>query len=210
MATAHQEADIPAVSDFKQISIHFANSVVWRASEQPQEMLTEPDKLLRFARWAGIFNEGEVTYLRQEAADAPEEAEAALERAKVAREATYRVLLAVANHLPPSASDMSLLNEVIAEAQAQMHLAPTETDNGFEWRWKSETPRFDMARWAAARSLAELLTSEELKKVKSCPGEGCAFLFMDLSRNGKRRWCEMDLCGNRTKVKRFRQSHHGA
>jgi predicted RNA-binding Zn ribbon-like protein len=210
MATAHQQEHTPAVSDFKQIAIHFANSVVWRASEQPQEMLTEPDKLLRFARWAGIVNEGELAYLRQRAAATPGEAEAALERAKVAREATYRVLLAAANHLPPGASDISLLNDVIAEAQAQMHLAPTETGDRFEWRWKSGTPQFDMVRWAAARSLADLLTSEELKKVKSCPGEGCAFLFMDLSRNGKRRWCEMDLCGNRTKVKRFRQSHQGA
>ncbi|HEX8598738.1 MAG TPA: ABATE domain-containing protein [Chloroflexia bacterium] len=206
MATAHQGEQVPAVSDFKQISIHFANSVVWRAGERPQDTLTEPDKLLRFARWAGIFDEGELTYLRQQAAHASDEAEAALERAKVFREVTYRVLLAVANHLPPDPSDITLLNEVITDAQDQVHLAPSLTAGSFEWRWKSETPQFDMLRWAAARSLAELLTSEDLKKVKSCPGEGCAFLFMDLSRNGKRRWCEMDLCGNRNKVKRFRQN----
>lgn len=210
MTQAHQEERAPAVSDFKQIAIHFANSVVWRASEQPQDMLTEPDKLLRFAGWAGIFDDAEFTHLREFAAEHPEEAQEALGKAKVAREATYRVLLAVANHLPPDPSDLTLLNDAIAEAQAQVHLAPTATGDGFEWRWKQATPQLDMVRWAAARSLAELLISEELKKVKSCPGEGCAFLFMDLSRNGKRRWCEMDLCGNRNKVKRFRQSHQGA
>ena len=206
MATAHQEEQVPPVSDFKQICIHFANSVVWRASEHPQDMLDEPDKLLRFARWAGIFEEREVQYLRERAANAPQEAQAALEKALLAREAIYRVLFAVANQRPPDPADVTLLNDAVAEAQSQVRLVPTDT-GGFEWRWKSETPQFDMVLWAAARSVAELLTSGDLRKVKSCPGEGCAFLFMDLSRNGKRRWCEMDLCGNRNKVKRFRQGH---
>lgn len=206
MPTAHQE-QAPAVSDTKQLCIHFANSVVWRASDRPQDQLTGPDMLLRFARWAGIFDEEELSYLRLRIADNPEEAQAALDRAKNAREAIYRVLFAVANHLPATPSDLLLLNHVVDEAQDQVHLVPTGSDRSFDWRWKGRQPQFDMIMWSAARSAAELLTSEELKKVKSCPGEGCAFLFMDLSRNGKRRWCEMDLCGNRNKVKRFRQNH---
>ncbi|MDQ3929366.1 MAG: CGNR zinc finger domain-containing protein [Chloroflexota bacterium] len=209
MATADQKEAGSPLSDSKQISIHFANSMLWRASGQPQDLLTEPEKLLRFARMTGIFGEEEVAYLRERAAENPQEAQTALEAAKIVREATYRVLFDIANHQPPDLSDVTLLNHAIDEAQAQVHLAPSKSGDSFEWRWRSETPRFDMVRWAAARSLAALLTSEELKKVKSCPGEGCAYLFMDLSRNGKRRWCEMDVCGNRTKVKRFRQSRQG-
>jgi predicted RNA-binding Zn ribbon-like protein len=147
--------------------------------------------------------------MRQRAEASPVEAQAALERAKVVREAIYRLLFAVANHVPPAHDDITLLNDTVAEANSQVHLTPTERTGGFEWRWKSETPQFDMVLWAAARSAADLLTSEDLRKVKSCPGEGCAYLFMDLSRNGKRRWCEMDVCGNRNKVKRFRQNHQG-
>jgi predicted RNA-binding Zn ribbon-like protein len=207
MATVDQEQHISAVSDSRQICIHFANLVVWRASDRPVDQLTGVDMLLRFGRWAGILDEGEVAYLRQRAEESPEEAEAALERARAAREVIYRTLFALANHTSAAPADIALLNEVVAEAQAQVHLAPTVQAGRFEWRWKSEEPQFEMVLWAAARSAAELLTSEELNKVKSCPGEGCAYLFMDLSRNGKRRWCEMDVCGNRNKVKRFRQSH---
>jgi predicted RNA-binding Zn ribbon-like protein len=171
--------------------------------------LTDVDKLLRFARWAGILDEAAVAHLRRRVTTHPEEAQVSLDRAKVAREAIYRIIFAVANNLSPTPADVALLNDIVAEAQAQVHLAPTGKGTSFQWLWKSETPQFDMVLWTAARSAAELLTSGELKKVKSCPGEGCAFLFMDLSRNGKRRWCEMDLCGNRNKVKRFRQSHAG-
>jgi predicted RNA-binding Zn ribbon-like protein len=171
--------------------------------------LTDADKLLRFAKGAGILDEEVVAHLRQRVATHPEEAQAALDRAKVGREVIYRIIFAVANNLPPAPVDVALLNDIVAEAQAQVHLALVGTGTGFQWLWKSQTPQFDMVLWTAARAAAELLTSDELKKVKSCPGEGCAFLFMDLSRNGKRRWCEMDLCGNRNKVKRFRQSHAG-
>jgi predicted RNA-binding Zn ribbon-like protein len=171
--------------------------------------LTDADKLLRFAKWAGILDEEAIAHLRQRAAAHPEEAQAALDRAKVGREAIYRIIFAVANNHSPDPADVALLNDIVAEAQAQVHLTPTGAGTGFQWLWKSEAPQFDMVLWTAARSTAGLLTSGELKKVKSCPGEGCAFLFMDLSRNGKRRWCEMDLCGNRNKVKRFRQSHPG-
>jgi predicted RNA-binding Zn ribbon-like protein len=59
--------------------------------------------------------------------------------------------------------------------------------------------------WPIARSAAELLASEELARVRECPGELCDDLFLDASRNGARRWCKMEVCGNRAKVKRFRQ-----
>ncbi|HVF99204.1 MAG TPA: ABATE domain-containing protein, partial [Chloroflexia bacterium] len=176
MATAHEAQHTPAVSDTRQICIHFANLVVWRASEHPVDQLTGIDMLLRFARWAGIFDDEELEFVKQRAEENPAEAQAALERARVAREAIYRTLLASANHLQAAPPDIALLNDAVAEAQAQVHLAPTGEAGRYEWRWKSETPQFDMVLWAAARSAAELLTSEELKKVKSCPGEGCAYL----------------------------------
>lgn len=204
METSHHAEQATAVND-KQLCIHFVNSVVWRASEHPADHITGPDVLMRFARRAGVLNEEQVEHLRQHAADNPEEAQAALERAKDVREAIYRVLYAVANHLPADPSDVEMLNDMVTEAHDQLHLVPGEIGSAFEWRWKSAEPQFDMLLWSVARSAAELLTSDELKKLKTCPGEGCAFLFLDRSRNGKRRWCEMDLCGNRNKVKRFRQ-----
>jgi predicted RNA-binding Zn ribbon-like protein len=38
--------------------------------------------------------------------------------------------------------------------------------------------------------------------VKQCAGEGCGWLFLDTSRNHLRRWCTMDECGNRAKMRR--------
>jgi predicted RNA-binding Zn ribbon-like protein len=54
-------------------------------------------------------------------------------------------------------------------------------------------------------SAAELLTSTELARVRECGGENCGWMFLDNSRNHSRHWCDMQDCGNRAKVRRFRQ-----
>jgi predicted RNA-binding Zn ribbon-like protein len=38
--------------------------------------------------------------------------------------------------------------------------------------------------------------------VRVCAGEGCGWLFLDTSRNGRRIWCESGDCGNRERVRR--------
>ena len=41
-------------------------------------------------------------------------------------------------------------------------------------------------------------------RLRQCAGDNCALLFLDTSRPGKRRWCSMERCGNRNKVREFR------
>ena len=56
--------------------------------------------------------------------------------------------------------------------------------------------------WPVARSVAELLTSPNLGRVKVCGGEGCGWMFLDESRNASRRWCDSRNCGNRKRVRK--------
>ena len=58
--------------------------------------------------------------------------------------------------------------------------------------------------WPIIRSSADLLVSDELELVKICDNDECRWLFLDTSRNHRRRWCDMKVCGNRAKVRRFR------
>jgi predicted RNA-binding Zn ribbon-like protein len=54
------------------------------------------------------------------------------------------------------------------------------------------------------RSAVELLTSDAASRIGRCADEGCAWLFLDTTRSGTRRWCDMKSCGNRNTVRRFR------
>lgn len=56
-----------------------------------------------------------------------------------------------------------------------------------------------------AREAVELFASPAATRIRTCEGEGCALLFLDLSRSGARRWCSMSGCGNRAKARAFRE-----
>ena len=51
-------------------------------------------------------------------------------------------------------------------------------------------------------SAITILTQGDLSRIKQCQGEKCGWLFFDTSKNKSRRWCEMEICGNRAKQRR--------
>ena len=52
----------------------------------------------------------------------------------------------------------------------------------------------------------DLLTSDAITHVGCCADDTCLWLFLDTTRSRTRRWCDMKVCGNRNKVRRFRQA----
>ena len=60
-----------------------------------------------------------------------------------------------------------------------------------------------------ARDAIELFGGPGRGRIRTCEGEGCALLFLDLSRSGGRRWCSMSGCGNRAKARAFRERGRG-
>jgi len=71
------------------------------------------------------------------------------------------------------------------------------------------TTREDLLR-TLAESTAELLESAAADRLRRCDGEGCVLLFLDVSKAGRRRWCSMSGCGNRSKVRAHYQRHREA
>jgi predicted RNA-binding Zn ribbon-like protein len=57
-------------------------------------------------------------------------------------------------------------------------------------------------------SAADALVAGELGRVRRCGDPRCTRVFLDDTRNGRRRWCEMATCGNRAKAARWRDRHH--
>jgi predicted RNA-binding Zn ribbon-like protein len=61
-----------------------------------------------------------------------------------------------------------------------------------------------------ARDAVELLGSSDASRIRQCEGDGCAILYLDLSRSRARRWCSMVACGNRAKARAFRTRNLGS
>ncbi|NVO58680.1 CGNR zinc finger domain-containing protein [Rhodobacteraceae bacterium B1Z28] len=54
----------------------------------------------------------------------------------------------------------------------------------------------------AVSAMSLLNDARELKRVKMCPGSDCGWLFVDETKNARRKWCIMETCGNRAKAAR--------
>ena len=83
------------------------------------------------------------------------------------------------------------------------------TDDGgtFSIRW-DETDDPDRAWWPVAYAGLELLLHGPLDRIKGCGG--CRYLFIDETKNRSRRWCSMDDCGTREKMRTVRRAPGGA
>jgi predicted RNA-binding Zn ribbon-like protein len=56
-------------------------------------------------------------------------------------------------------------------------------------------------------AIAAAMADGSWTRLKACRSDTCQFAFIDTSRNRSRQWCDMAVCGNREKARRFRSSH---
>jgi|GEM_PF-1338920 len=65
-------------------------------------------------------------------------------------------------------------------------------------------PKQPIDLWAPILdAAADLLSEPETGRLRKC--EGCVLHFFDTSKKGSRRWCSMDLCGNKVKVAAYQR-----
>jgi predicted RNA-binding Zn ribbon-like protein len=57
---------------------------------------------------------------------------------------------------------------------------------------------------AIAIAIAEAATAGTWSRLKSCPGRLCGWAFYDRSASSGSRWCSMQLCGARAKMRAYR------
>ena len=66
------------------------------------------------------------------------------------------------------------------------------------------------ARSTLARDAIDLLGGPLGHRIRACAADDCGLLFVDASRPGRRRWCSMEWCGNRAKMRTRSGSRSGA
>ena len=182
------------------LCLDFANTADWHASDQPEERLNSYANLVAWAKGVGILTEGQAQQLASAVMNRSTEVADVLARAIDLREAIFRIFSAISMGTSPAEADLAILNEVLAAALGRLQLV--STPDGFGWEWNAGGDRLDQMLWPVAQSAADLLTSEELNRVGQCADDNCGWLFMDMSRNRSRRWCDMGDCGNRAKARR--------
>jgi predicted RNA-binding Zn ribbon-like protein len=181
--------------------LDFTNTAHGRGTESHTDHLFDYAALVAWSRHAGVLDCSHAEAILTHAERHPRAAETARRRAIELREALHRHFAALARGRRPDAGDLAEINQALAAAMPHARVAPAKA--GFQWAWDESEPSLDRMLWPIVRSAADLLTAEELPRVKQCAGCECGWLFLDLSKNGSRRWCEMEVCGSRAKARAY-------
>jgi predicted RNA-binding Zn ribbon-like protein len=174
-------------------ALDLVNTLDWRfRGAGPEELLESYGDLVRFTEQAKLLTPKQARDLRRSAG------EKTLLRSRELREALADVF-----YEPGSSSESrGTLERYFQEARARQTLA-WERWPHLEWSWAGQHDP-ELPLWALAMSAADLMTSEAVERVRACDNAECRWLFLDTSKNHTRRWCDMKICGNRMKARRFK------
>lgn len=207
--------------------------------EAAHDYLSDTAALLRWAVLAGLVSEAEAGRVGRVWRGDPATAQAALAAVRDIREGLHLVLLeaiAAADGEMPDGVGNPTAVRTVTDASGGITSDPIAAGAalvGLHERWSGAVARAilvldrgdpPVVRLAygtvpallvpdrIAEAALELLQSTDLTRVHRCPVPegGCGWLFLDLSRNGSRRWCRMADCGNAVKSRRLTERRRAA
>jgi predicted RNA-binding Zn ribbon-like protein len=183
-------------------ALDLVNTVDWTPAGPTEERLPDYASLLAWAEGAGVVTPALGERLRREAQRHPHEAREAHARALRVRGLLREAFGATGAR---QSEAIRALNPMLADAlERQRLVAAGRGTRRHQWSWPAMEEHLDSVLWPVLRSTAVLLTSDEADRVRTCSGDDCGWMYVDRSRNGFRRWCQMRTCGTREKTRRRR------
>jgi predicted RNA-binding Zn ribbon-like protein len=180
----------------------FVNTLSGRPTELPVERLVSYDALVEWAREQQLVSAAAAERLIAESRRHPHQAYAVLARAREFREALNALAEAMEKKRQPAATVLDTISHYLAGAYANGRLVPH--DGTLQWV-ASADDALERILWEIGRATGRLVLSPRLSNIRACAASDCGWWFVDDTKNHSRRWCDMKLCGNRDKVRRFRE-----
>lgn len=118
--------------------------------------------------------------------------------AKALRDAITHAVLAASRGEGPSPDAVDVINLFAATPDI-----PPSLGGGTRQAGRSGA-RVGQALSVMAREAVEIFAPDERVRIRECAADDCTIVFYDESRSNNRRWCSMQRCGNRAKVRKHR------
>ncbi|TCR65385.1 CGNR zinc finger domain-containing protein [Bosea sp. BK604] len=197
---ASRAASLPLIAS--ELALDFTNSVADRGGPQHAEYLHSGSDIILWAHHAQLLSDDD-----RDGALALVGADEALgslllAEAHALRETIYEIGAALARRETPREEDRAALTAFHARCLGKARLSAS--NDSFAWTWEPRTALIEAVLGPIALSALSMLTQQDLARVKRCEGEHCGWLIFDTTKNRRRRWCEMEVCGNRAKIRAFR------
>ena len=178
---------------------HLVNTVhAWRG-ENLHEYLNNYADVLAWCDKVRLLKKEEIRQLKAAADAQPAAAEKAFQKIIQSRGLLYHFFSALA------AANKAALEQMLVPFNKQVHEALehflwTPTKNGLQFVHENDTPLL-LPLWMVLKSAHDILLTADPARIKECPR--CGWIFLDTTKNGKRRWCHPQGCGSIEKSKRY-------
>jgi len=177
----------------EEVSLDFVNTISWPGMEREHDLLDRPENFTAWAHAAGLLPKSKVRALNDRSAAVNKHE---LEQVHKIRNDLYKVLRPLAFNEAIPAAAIEKLDRLIRTANQQRKLdAKTH-----QWTWV-EAHSFVEVLAPVIWNAGWILTDTDHSRIKHCPS--CDWIFYDNTRNGSRRWCDMEDCGSRDKALRY-------
>lgn len=183
-------------------ALDLINTLDWRFPESgTEELLKTYDDLLRFAEQSKLLTPKQARQLGCGG-------DGVLTRARELREALADIFYAKLDGRSARAASRKTLERYFKAARARQQLNWKQWPR-LEWEWPADESDPELPLWVIVKSASDLMTSDAVGRVLACDNPECRWLFLDTSKNHTRRWCDMKVCGNRMKARRFKAQQRG-
>lgn len=184
-------------------ALDLVNTLDWRFRDSgSEELLTSYSELLRFAEESALLKPQQARQIRQKTTE--RSAKQALLAVIDLRETAAEIFYALVDDRTPPQDAIKKINRHLQASQQRRSLYWTSSVFALQW---TEATNTQLPIWMLAQSAADLLTDEGTALIRECANAECRWLFLDTSKNHSRRWCDMKICGNRIKARRYKAQH---
>jgi predicted RNA-binding Zn ribbon-like protein len=190
---------LPLIAD--DLALDFANTESGRGFPTHQNHLREARNVIEWLRHAKALPAEDADWLKKRLSERADLAQDLLAQAVELRAAIQTLGAALGHHLKPPEAALAALSALHGRFVAKAELAPGILS--CRWLWRVQSSPVEAALGPIALAAVRLFTEGDFHRIRECGGHACGWLFYDRSKNNRRRWCEMEVCGNRAKQRRL-------
>jgi predicted RNA-binding Zn ribbon-like protein len=187
--------------DSTRLCCNFVNTVFSWAGDDRYDFFQDYEAFIEWCEKLDFLDKRFLRLLLDHANKNPDEANRAMYKIRKSRLTIHDIISATANSDKKEISAiMSGVNSIVTDSLSHIQLEYAK--NKFNIAFPKVAVNLNSPLWIIGKSLYDLMTEDDLTRVRECPG--CGWVFYDETKNGKRRWCNPLNCGTKDKMDRYR------
>jgi predicted RNA-binding Zn ribbon-like protein len=185
--------------DGGRLCLDFVNSIHDRYAAEPEDYIRQPERFLEWCVRAGALGAREYIARPRGA----RQRAALMREVRILRHHLHALFTSRIDGVSPQKDAVQGLDRWLHRAWASQSL---DFDRQMQWRDDACNARLPLKR--IALDALDLIGDPAVSRLRRCANtSSCGWLFLDTTKNRRRRWCAMETCGTIAKMQRYRRGH---